>query len=100
LTLIRFGGILHPIKEHEMKYTFKQFIAALEALDFDKIEEWGDIWAEQFLSFIPEILSTEIHNGDCTKVSSPCSYCVLQWYLDEYKQYSSDEETWRIKNEK
>lgn len=100
MTLTRFSGTLHPVKEHEMKYTFKQFIAALEASDFDEIEDWGERWAEKFLSSLPEVLSTEVHNGDCTKVSSPCPYCVLEWYLNEYKQYFFDEENWRIENEK
>jgi hypothetical protein len=83
-----------------MKYTFKQFIAALECFDFDVPEEWGTKWAEKFVNSIPEIFSKEIHDGDCTKQSCPCPYCVLQWYLEEYKQYCLDEDNWRIENEK
>jgi hypothetical protein len=82
------------------KYTFKEFIGALESEDFDVIDDWPKRFSDHYIASIPEVLSNEYHNGDCTNISSPCPYCVLEWYLNEYKEYSFNEEQWREDNGK
>ena len=38
------------------------------------------------------------HCGDCTNQSCVCDLCQFIWYLNEFKEYSTNEEEWRKEN--
>jgi hypothetical protein len=77
------------------KYTFVQFLAAIESDDFDNIDKvWLD-WANKFVEHFPEIMKTEQHGGDCTKMPGSCPVCSYESLLAEYRIYYFDEERWR-----
>ena len=82
-----------------MKYSFKEFLSALESEDFDKVD---NNYGEKYIKNICEILCDDNskHYGDCTKHSITCYLCNLQYYLEDYKNYFFDEEIWRKENGK
>lgn len=79
------------------KYTFVEFISAWQDSDFDNMTEQKLMFGRAFLkSCRPEF--ENVHNGDCTKSSHPCSLCVLEKYLKDYKEYMFNEQKWRNEN--
>lgn len=76
-----------------MKYTFVQFIAATESKDFDKIEDLD--WASNVIAGFPEYAKHAVHDGDCTKQSTPCMLCMYERFLSEYREYFFDETKYR-----
>jgi hypothetical protein len=80
------------------KYKFNEFLAAMESDDFDIIEESWLEWANKFISSIPNVLMTDYHGGDCTKMPAPCPICVYETLLTDYREYYFDEENWRKEN--
>jgi hypothetical protein len=81
-----------------MNYSFKQFIAALLSSNFDKIELERLKWAEAFIRSYTDILLDGRHEGKCKDSSFPCSICTLQQYLDQYKEYCTNEIKFRNDN--
>jgi hypothetical protein len=80
------------------KYTFHQYIAAIEGDDFDNITEDNLKWADQFIDAFPKIMKTELHYGDCTNVPCTCTICIYRTLLLEYEEYYFNEEEWRKVN--
>ena len=80
------------------KYTLAEFIAALESEDFDSIDSKWLTWANGQMINLLHPLSRQKHDGDCTKQPFTCSLCLLQHYLEDYKQYFFNEEAWRKDN--
>jgi putative lipase involved disintegration of autophagic bodies len=68
------------------KYTFVEFIAALEGDDFNVIEPSNLKWAKDSVESMGNI-SDLIHLGDCTKQNISCPLCVYEIYLKEYREY-------------
>ena len=69
------------------KYSFINFIAARESNDFDNIEpKWLD-WAKRFVTQFAENMS---HDGDCFAQPCTCDVCLLEMYLQEYREYIFD----------
>lgn len=81
-----------------MKYSFVEFLAAVEGRDFDIIEDSWMRWAERFLSGYDKIWPSARHYGDCTKHSSPCHICMLHAMMNEYYEYFFNEDKWRLEN--
>jgi hypothetical protein len=79
------------------KYTFIQFVAALESDDFDKIDETWLPWAKEFVSYLNSD-NVNIHDGDCTKKPFSCYLCVVENLLSDYREYYFNEEEWRKNN--
>ena len=73
------------------KYTFVEFIAALEGDDFNVIEPINLKWAKGFVESMGNI-SDLIHHGDCTKQNISCELCVYEVYLKEYREYYFDKQ--------
>ena len=67
------------------KYSFIEFLAALEGDDFNTIKESNLIWAKNFANM--KIDENDTHRGDCTNESTPCKLCSLQYHLELYKDY-------------
>lgn len=80
------------------KYTFVEFVAALESKDFDKIDEAWLVWANKFMNDQKEVFKKCIHAGDCTKQSHTCGLCLIETLLADYKRYYFQEEQWRKDN--
>ena len=79
------------------KYTFVEFVAALECDDFDVLEESWLKWAKEFVSH----LNTDevgVHYGDCTNQPISCYLCVIETLLKDYREYYFNEERWRKEN--
>lgn len=85
------------IEGNPNKYTFVQFVAALESKDFDDIEPGWLNWAEGLIDKYPKMLN-EVHHGDCTKSAISCNLCVLESLLEDYRNYFFNEEEWRKEN--
>ena len=49
------------------KYTFAEFIGAIEDDDFDNPSEDNLAWGRQFVDAFPQMMKTDIHFGACTK---------------------------------
>ena len=78
------------------KYTFVEFVAALEGEDFDVLEDSWLEWSKKFIEVLPKShLSFGRHQGDCTRESVVCELCLYEYYLREFKVYSLDEEKFR-----
>ena len=71
----------------DKKYTFVEYIAAVEGEDFNTIEPSWLVWANDLADSIPETLKKEIHEGDCTKQSHTCNLCLIETLLNEYYRY-------------
>jgi len=80
------------------KYTFVEFVAALESKDFDKIDEAWLAWANKFMNDQKEVFKTGIHDGDCTKQPFTCHLCCIEQLLKDYRHYYFQEEQWRKDN--
>ncbi len=80
------------------KYTFVEFIAALETEDFDIIDKDWLIWANKFVDAYPEVFKKGIHDGDCTKQPFSCMLCLMDTLLLDYKEYYFNEKKWREDN--
>jgi hypothetical protein len=79
------------------KYTFIQFVAALESDNFDEIDETWIPWATEFVSHLNST-ARNVHHGDCTKQPVSCYLCVIEGLLKDYREYYFDEEKWRKEN--
>lgn len=77
------------------KYTFVEFVAALESKDFDVIDQNYLNWANQFVDSFPDIAKNEYHGGDCTKMPGACPICFYETLLEEYRIYYFEEEKFR-----
>lgn len=77
------------------KYTFTEFVAALESDDFDKIEDNNLVRAKSFISDYPKVMETQVHGGDCTRESYSCPFCLMEHFLMEYKMYFFNEDIFR-----
>jgi hypothetical protein len=84
-------------RESDRKYTFIEFIAALESKDFDNVDS---SWMEWALTFVEEIKNpvNSKHEGDCTRTPAPCYLCVFEGLLNDYRDYYFNEEKWRGEN--
>jgi hypothetical protein len=77
------------------KYTFVQFLCALESEDFDNPDyTWMD-WANNYVDSFGEIMKNQFHGGDCTKVPISCMHCQYEQMLSEYRIYYFEEEKFR-----
>lgn len=79
------------------KYTFVEFIAALDCDDFDVLEDSWVKWAEQFVTHLNSP-DSNYHHGDCTKQPVSCYLCVMETLLKDYREYYFNEEEWRKEN--
>lgn len=80
------------------KYTFAEFIGAIEDDDFDNPSEDNLEWARQFVDAFPQVMKTEVHFGDCTKAPVACNICIYETLLSDYREYYFNEEKWREEN--
>ena len=82
------------------KYNFKEFVAACESEDFDKIEKEQLEWVEKhFLNNdLLDVIKNEPHNGDCTMLPCTCPLCLIEHLLSDYKEYTFNEDLWRDQN--
>ena len=80
------------------KYTFAEFIGAIEGDDFDNPSEDNLAWGRQFVDAFPQVMKTDIHFGDCTKEPVTCNICIYQTLLEDYREYYFNEEEWRKVN--
>lgn len=66
-------------------------------------KEWGEGDSlEQSTANFNEMLindSNHIHSGDCTQDSCPCELCMLEGFLEEYREYYLKEKI-KMKEEK
>lgn len=74
------------------KYSFVEFIAALECDDFDKLEDTWVEWAKEFVSHITTI---DCHDGDCVKLPISCYPCTIESLLEDYRLYYLNEDKFR-----
>jgi hypothetical protein len=81
------------------KYTFYEFVAAIEAEDFDNPSSDDFKWSEQFVNSFSEIMKTDYHFGDCTNAPCTCTICIYKTLLMDYEEYYFNEEKWREENE-
>lgn len=80
------------------KYTFAEFVGAIEGDDFDNPTKNDLMWGNQFVDYFPEMMKTQQHGGDCTKEPYTCPICIYQTLLTDYEKYVFDEENWRKEN--
>lgn len=85
--MLEAGLVLHGT-EPVTKYTFAEFIAAIEGEDFYRIDPDNLAWAKRFVEAMPRVLTEEYHGGDCTKFPGPCPFCVYETLLSEYYEYA------------
>lgn len=79
------------------KYTFVEFIAALDSDDFDNIDDSWLEWAKGFVGHFNSPNSS-VHYGDCTRAPISCYLCTMEALLRDYREYYFNEEEWRLKN--
>ncbi len=80
----------------EKKYTFIQFIVALESDNFDNIDKTWIPWATEFISHLKS--ESDQHVGDCTNTPISCYLCTIEYLLRNYREYYFNEELWRTEN--
>jgi hypothetical protein len=80
------------------KYTFAEFVGAIEADDFDNPHEDYLDWGNTFVDAFPNIMKTEKHGGDCTNEPYTCAICIYETLLKDYYEYCFNEVEWRIHN--
>lgn len=51
------------------------------------LAEKEGITAQEAEKFLTDCIKSNVHYGDCTKQSQPCSLCVLEELLKDYYQY-------------
>lgn len=83
---------MDKIEKRYKKMSFRQFIKDIEKVDGDAP---SDEWIENFLN---DIIKEDYHNGDCTNHATPCSLCLLEDLLTEYRQYVFDMNSQNIDN--
>ena len=79
--------------EAKKKYTFKQFIAALNSENFDEIDANCIESTQSFFQKLNDLDFTHIE--DAGEISLVCDLCILENYLQEYRIYQFDEEYYR-----
>ena len=72
------------------KMTFIEFVASEETCDGTIDETWLKHWTEHIPLMLGKEQSKE-HCGDCTNVPCPCTLCVVENWLKEYKEYFFNE---------
>lgn len=77
------------------KYSFVEYLAAMEGENFDVLEPKYLTWAKDFVTYLMGVLHTEFHHGDCTKAACSCPFCSLEGNLEDYKEYYFNTEQWR-----
>jgi hypothetical protein len=71
------------------KLTFPEFIALY---DSEEKENPNPDWAAHWRTQLPNMISSNIHMGDCTRQSCPCNLCMLETWLREYREYYFNKE--------
>lgn len=70
------------------RYNLIEYLAANESKSFDKLEPIWVEWAENFINGISaDLIKYPYHYGDCTKDACPCTLCVIEGLLTEYREY-------------
>jgi hypothetical protein len=77
-----------PEEKLEDKYSFAEWLASEQG------ESVG--WCEDFIS---DLAASGKHKGDCTKESQPCSLCLLELLLEDYRKYVFPEATAELQKE-
>jgi hypothetical protein len=65
----------------------------------DKKQRVNEKWKNHYMKYLPLSLSdewTQEHLGDCTKDPCPCTLCVTETLLRDYREYFFDTYTWCI----
>ncbi len=76
-----------------MKYKFIEFIAALEGDDFDKLEQ---SLLTHYTNLLKDyLINLQYHQGDCTKSCHTCMICLLENWINDYREYTFNEDKWR-----
>jgi hypothetical protein len=75
------------------KYTFKQFIAALDSKNFDEIDPNTIETTKSYFQKLNDLDFTHIE--DAGQISLVCDLCILENYLKEYRIYQFDEAYYR-----
>ena len=81
--------------EAKKKYTFKQFIAALDSRDFDVLDHNSIETTKAFIQKINDLDFVHSEDSIKDKKIAGCDLCKLQNYLEEYRLYYFDEEYYR-----
>lgn len=84
--------------EKNKKYTFAEFIGAIEADDFDNPTQDYLDWGSNFVDAFPQVMKNEVHFGDCTNQAVTCNICIYETLLKDYYKYYFNEEEWRKEN--
>ena len=75
------------------KYTFKQFIAALNSNDFNELDHNSIESTKSYFQKLNDLDFTHIE--DKGQISLVCDLCILENYLKEYRIYQFDEAYYR-----
>ena len=67
----------------DRKMTFIEFMAYQDSDGYEIDNSWLNHWKE----WIPKVILSDKHKGDCTDFSCSCEFCVVETYLKEYKEY-------------
>jgi hypothetical protein len=81
--------------ETKQKYTFKQFIAALDSRNFDTLDHNSIETTKSFFQKLNDLDFVHIENNINDRRLRVCDLCKLQAYLEEYRLYYFDEEQYR-----
>lgn len=79
--------------EAKKKYTFKEFIAALDSQNFDELDPNAIEITKSYFQKLNDLDFTHIEKDG--QISLVCDLCVLENYLKEYRIYQFDEEYYR-----
>jgi hypothetical protein len=79
--------------EAKKKYTFKQFIAALDSQNFDELDPNAVASTKSYFQKLNDLDFTHIE--DAGQISLVCDLCILENYLKEYRIYQFDEAYYR-----
>jgi len=68
-----------------MKLNFLEYISLYDSKDEKPDQRWIQHWKK----YIPLMLESNnyVHNGDCTNQPCPCTLCLLEDWLSNYKKY-------------
>lgn len=77
----------------EKKYTFKEFVAAIESENFDRIDRNAIETTKSFFLKLHE--QDFVYIDKEGKFSLSCDLSLLENYLKEYRMYQFDEEKFR-----
>ena len=81
--------------EAKKKYTFKQFIAALDSREFDTLDHNSIETTKSFIQKINDLDFVHTESSINDKTIRGCDLCKLQNYLEEYRLYYFDEAYYR-----